>query len=146
MAQPQSGYEQAAVYWRNKYEYERARREELEERIRNLHHIHRDPAGRLAESFRMQPGAAKVLSILLEHSPSPMAKSVLFDWMPKNRDGRDLKLVDVYICKVREALRKNGIEHAVTTVWGYGYGVSSEGRAAIYAHMDAHYGEAEAAA
>ena len=134
---PQSGYEQAAVYWREKYEYERARREHAEDQLKSLK---RDDTLdlKIKAAFGVPPGVASLLAIMVSSPPGHIAKQMIFDLLPKRSDARDVKLVDVLVCKAREALRKHGLGDVITTVWGHGYALSHAGRDAINAHINAH--------
>ena len=139
MGQPQSGYEQAAIYWREKYEYERARREYAEGQLK-AYVPKQSLEIELKSALQIAPGVAAVLAILMQSPPGHIAKQAIFDIMPKRSDAQGLKLVDVLVCKARDALRKRGLGEPIQTIWGHGYSITVAGKEAIHAHIDAHYG------
>ena len=42
-------------------------------------------------------------------------------------DESEIKIVDVFICKVRNKLAKAGLPNVISTVWGRGYTVKDTG-------------------
>lgn len=66
---------------------------------------------------------ARVLGALMRHTRQPVTREALLGaivWDRGDADEPDIKIVDVYICKVRAKLRGKGVG-AIETVWGVGY-------------------------
>jgi hypothetical protein len=52
---------------------------------------------------------------------SIIAKEVFLNNLYGGMDEPDLKIIDVYICKLRKKLALAGAEHMISTMWGRGY-------------------------
>lgn len=114
-----TGYEQAAVYWRE-------RAEAAESELSFLKHSARGNSQIIAHSMRIAMQPASCLEILMRNAPRPVAKTYLIEHMAHTWDFADrAKLADVVICKLRKLLREHGLPNAIQTVWGYGYALDA---------------------
>ena len=105
---------------------------ELEERIAFLESelgLTKD-ATLLAEirtRFGLTAGEATLLQVLYQSPAGRVARNwTLLEQLPPKEGGPDrgLKIVDVYICKLRKSIGKDAIE----TVWGEGYRLTPDAR------------------
>lgn len=81
-------------------------------------------------------GAGKILAVLFNAAPNvAVNKKAANLALAKNlNSGADLpmdKIVDVYICQLRNALRGSELHDIVETVWGVGHRLTPKGRAAV---------------
>jgi len=74
------------------------------------------------------PAEAKILSFL--RNDRVVARAYIFDCLYGDDPGQpEIKIIDVYICKIRKAIRKaGGPADAIVTIWGQGHGLSQNGR------------------
>jgi DNA-binding response OmpR family regulator len=68
-------------------------------------------------------GTARLMYALYRTYPRCLSKAQLFDVMNHHSEDSQIKVVDIYICRVRKAL---GFD-AITTHWGVGYSLSVKG-------------------
>lgn len=71
----------------------------------------------------LTPYEARMTIALHAAYPRVMSKAALFDAMEGSRSEVCIKIVDVYICKLRQKLGAGSI----TTAWGVGYALSEAG-------------------
>jgi DNA-binding response OmpR family regulator len=69
----------------------------------------------VARAFKLSPSVSAVVCLLA--SGRVISKYALFDAIPRVREGRDPKAVDVYIHRARNVFGSEQIK----TVWGQGY-------------------------
>jgi hypothetical protein len=81
--------------------------------------------------FSLTPGEAKLFIALLRRPA--MTKNSLHTVVIRNEQDppTDIKIVDVYVCKLRKKLPVE-ISDAIMTIWGKGYFITSEGKAKAY--------------
>ena len=78
-----------------------------------------------------------LLELLARHAGAPVMKAYATSCMygdPRlddEREGEDLNIVDVFVCKLRKKLRAAGLGNLITTVWARGYSLDVDGRAAV---------------
>lgn len=73
--------------------------------------------GRLAV---LAPGEAAILLCLQQKAPRLVTKQALLDELCLHEvDQPEIKIVDVYVCKIRKKLKPLGID--IQTIWGRGY-------------------------
>lgn len=114
-----NGYEQAAVYWRE-------RAEAAEAELTFLKETSKGNAQIIAHAMRIPMQPASCLEILMRSAPRAVSKTYLTENMTHTWDFADrVKLADVVICKLRKLLRSKGLPDAIETVWGYGYALSA---------------------
>lgn len=65
----------------------------------------------------------RMLSLLVHHQNQIVSKHALLQAAIVGRgdSAENLKMVDVYICLIRKALRKAGVKGEIETAWGIGY-------------------------
>lgn len=73
----------------------------------------------LVEALALRPGAT-------------LSKERLFDHLYGSDDGPDMKIIDIFVCKVRNKLRPCGARHHLETVWGRGYRLVAEASAGAW--------------
>ncbi|KAA0679447.1 response regulator transcription factor [Roseomonas genomospecies 6] len=77
-----------------------------------------------------------LLELLARHAGAPIMKAYAISCLygdPRlddDREGEDLKIVDVFVCKLRKKLKAAGLGNLITTVWARGYSLDIDGRAA----------------
>ena len=76
---------------------------------------------------------ARIVEYMYNAYPRAVSKGVLFDSLYTSAEIPEIKIIDVYICKIRAKIGKN----AFTTVWAVGYGLTPEGKARIDSAMEA---------
>jgi two-component system cell cycle response regulator CtrA len=59
-----------------------------------------------------------------------MTKEALLDHLYGGIDEPEVKIIDVFICKVRKKLRERGVADIIQTVWGRGYHIAAEAQEA----------------
>ncbi|HEY0837458.1 MAG TPA: response regulator transcription factor [Azospirillum sp.] len=80
-----------------------------------------------------------LLELLARHAGAPIMKAYAISCLygdPRlddDREGEDLKIVDVFVCKLRKKLKAAGLGNLITTVWARGYSLDVDGRAAAKA-------------
>jgi len=63
-----------------------------------------------------------ILELLSLHKGTVLTKDMFRDHLYGGMDGPDLKIIDVFVCKLRKKLaRASGGNHYIETVWGRGY-------------------------
>lgn len=116
----QSGYAQAAAYWRE-------RAEAAEAELRYLKETAKSNAQIVAHALGMQLQPASCLEILMRKAPEAVSKRHLTNGMVHTWDFEDrAKIADVVICKLRKFLRTKGYPDAIKTVWGFGYALDAQ--------------------
>ena len=107
----------------------------LRERIRQLEHeMGHDPA--FPSVLGLSPGETKILGMLMS-SPGVCSKERLFTVIyGAQDDAPSIKIIDVYICKIREKLRELAVE--IITTWGQGFHLTQVSKEAINAIITDH--------
>ena len=63
-----------------------------------------------------------VLELLTLRKGTTLTKEMFFDYLYGGMDEPELKIIDVFICKLRKKLAQaTGGSHYIETVWGRGY-------------------------
>lgn len=79
--------------------------------------------------FKITKSQARLLGVLLKRSEA--SKKMLLNAVTEpQKDEPELKIVDVYVCKMRKRLKDHGLD--LVTIWGYGYSMSLEHRKRAY--------------
>jgi two-component system cell cycle response regulator CtrA len=114
---------------RQAFERQRERIEELEEENRQLRE-QLVPALAFPRELRLTPSEHRVLAFLYARAPAIMSKerihTAIFD---RENDAPEVKIIDVFICKIRVKLARCGVD--VLTTWGTGYSLPLEGKARL---------------
>jgi len=115
----QSGYAQAASYWRE-------RAEAAEAELAFLKETAKSNSQAVAQALRIQLQPASCLEILMRKAPEAVSKQHLTSGMVHTWGFEDrAKITDVVICKLRKYLRTRGYPDAIETVWGFGYALDA---------------------
>lgn len=62
-----------------------------------------------------------ILELLLLRKGAVLTKDMFLNHLYGGIDEPEMKIIDVFICKLRRKLQRFGAEHMITTVWGRGY-------------------------
>ena len=62
-----------------------------------------------------------VLELLMLRKGLIITKDMLLNHLYGGMDEPEIKIIDVFVCKVRKRLERAGLRNAIETVWGYGY-------------------------
>lgn len=73
------------------------------------------------ESVNMTPREALVLATIAGARGGTVGKDSIMSSVYQGRDEPELKIVDVFVCKVRAKLARAGADGAIVTCWGRGY-------------------------
>lgn len=120
-----------------------AENEELRERLRALEKefgFHDD----VPIVFGLTPTEGKIMSLLGARDTATRAQlmtAVLSDRLPGKEP--EMKIVDVFVCKIRKKLKPFGIE--ITSLWGRGYRLAPEMKAKVAGYLTAQSQMPEAA-
>jgi len=102
-----------------------------------LGHLDEDVAD-IAALYGLTMSEACVLTYLVKRAGVVVGKGALLDAVALDPEDCCLKLVDVYLCKLRRKLDPHGVQ--VETVWGIGYSLSKQAAADIIARVDERRG------
>jgi two-component system cell cycle response regulator CtrA len=69
-----------------------------------------------------------LLQLLMLRKNMVMTKDAILTNLYGGMDEPDIKIIDVFVCKIRNKLAKVGIADAISTVWGRGYTVRDQAR------------------
>ena len=69
-----------------------------------------------------------LLQLLMLRKNTIMTKEMIFANLYGGMDEPEIKIIDVFVCKIRSKLAKAGVTDLIGTVWGRGYVVREEGR------------------
>lgn len=69
-----------------------------------------------------------LLQVLMLRKNTVMTKEMIFANLYSGMDEPEIKIIDVFICKIRNKLAKAGQPNLIQTVWGRGYVVREDGR------------------
>ena len=64
-----------------------------------------------------------ILELLVLRRNTIMTKEVILAHLYGGMDEPEMKIIDVFICKIRNKLAKAGLPNVISTVWGRGYTV-----------------------
>ena len=62
-----------------------------------------------------------VLELLMLRKGLVITKDMLLNHLYGGMDEPEMKIIDVFVCKLRKRLERAGLSNAVSTVWGRGY-------------------------
>src|SRR5580658_10594818 len=75
---------------------------------------------------RMVPLTGKefaILEALVMRKGVVLSKEVLLDQLYGGRDEPEMKIIDVFVCKLRKKLAEAGVHNMISTEWGRGYAI-----------------------
>ncbi len=86
-------------------------------------------------AFGLTASEARVRGVLLnrDHAGKETIMLALYGGLHQ-QDEAEIKIVDVFVCKMRKKLKRFGIE--IETVWGRGYRMTPEMKVAARAYFD----------
>ncbi|QPC88647.1 hypothetical protein GA830_10350 [Mesorhizobium sp. NBSH29] len=85
---------------------------------------------------RLTKYESSVLSLLIGHRGNLVAKRAILDGVYQGRDEPDIKIIDVFVCKLRKKLFDvTGGRDVVETVWGRGYRFVPTGFEPKFSHI-----------
>ncbi|QDH13783.1 response regulator transcription factor [Formicincola oecophyllae] len=62
-----------------------------------------------------------ILELLVMRKGAILTKDMFLNHLYGGIDEPEIKIIDVFICKLRRKLQKCGVENLITTIWGRGY-------------------------
>lgn len=95
-------------------------------------------------SWNLPPREARVLRLLLNAGPKGLSKDdIMTGLYGEDADtAPDIKVIDVFVCKLRSKLAFHGIGEVIETLWGYGYAIPDEAKARLAEAANAWNGRA----
>lgn len=90
---------------------------------------------RFPVEWRLTPSEARVLGFLATREQASKEAIMLALYVERPDDPPEIKIVDVFICKLRKKVKNFGIE--IETLWGQGYRLSRVMRARLGAEAQA---------
>ncbi|MCW4591448.1 response regulator transcription factor [Gluconacetobacter entanii] len=72
-----------------------------------------------------------ILELLLLRKGMVLTKDAFLNHLYGGMDEPEMKIIDVFVCKLRKKLQKAGGENLITTVWGQGYMLKDDAVATI---------------
>jgi two-component system cell cycle response regulator CtrA len=106
-----------------------AENEQLRERIAYLEREFMGADVLLPLEWRLTSAEARLFGVLIAREMATKQALMTGIYGGSARDEAQIKIVDVFICKIRKKLRPFGIE--LQTFWGLGYGLDAETRARL---------------
>ena len=90
----------------------------------------------LANGLRVQLTGKEfaILELLVLRRNMIMTKEAILAQLYGGMDEPEVKIIDVFICKIRSKLAKAGMPNVISTVWGRGYSVKDNGADTIPNH------------
>ena len=73
------------------------------------------------------PKEFAILQLLVLRRNMVMTKEMILAHLYGGMDQPEIKIIDVFICKIRSKLAKAGLPTVISTVWGRGYCVKHNG-------------------
>lgn len=84
------------------------------------------------EPLRLTGTEFAILELLMSRQGSTLTKEAIIEHLYGGIDEPQIKIIDVFICKLRKKLSRLGVGHMVGTVWGRGYGLHQPETAASW--------------
>jgi two-component system, cell cycle response regulator CtrA len=82
--------------------------------------------------LHLSPKEYDILELLSTRKGATTTKEMFLNHLYGGREEPDLKIIDIFICKLRKKLSQaTGGEHYIQTVWGRGYVLRDPAEAAI---------------
>ncbi|QNT77687.1 response regulator transcription factor [Entomobacter blattae] len=67
-----------------------------------------------------------ILELLMLRKGTVLSKETFLNHLYGGMDEPEIKIVDVFICKIRKKMQQVGLHNAITTLWGRGYMLREE--------------------
>ncbi len=74
-----------------------------------------------------------ILELLVMRKGMVLTKEMFLNHLYGGMDEPEMKIIDVFICKLRKKLAQAGADHVIGTVWGRGYMIREPHAAPVYA-------------
>ena len=104
----------------------RQRVAELEERIRQLTALLAPPGVQAPREWRLTNSEHTVFQVLVARPVATKEMILAALYWDKGLEEPELKIIDVFICKLRKKLSQHGV--AIATVWGRGWSMPEDVR------------------
>ena len=98
----------------------------LRERIRQLEMLLQPEGVVVPPEWQLSPTEAMIYRFLLTREMASKRQIMDVIYLGRPGDAPNVKIVDVYICKLRKKLKGRGVE--IVTHWGAGYGIAERTR------------------
>ena len=108
----------------------RERVDVLEEEVRQLRDAF-EPSAPMPEAWKLTRTEARLLHILARRRGGYLTKERILTALYGLEPDVEIKIVDVYVCKLRRKLARAGSAVEIRTFYGDGFGLSAEGLAAF---------------
>jgi two-component system cell cycle response regulator CtrA len=69
-----------------------------------------------------------ILQLLMLRKNIVLTKETILSQLYNGLDEPEIKIIDVFVCKIRNKLANAGIRNVICTVWGRGYTIRDTGR------------------
>lgn len=100
-----------------------AENERLTQRVDQLEAVIGISGVVLPMEWRLTASEARVMGVLLKRELATKDAIMAALYRADARDEAEIKIVDVFICKIRKKLKPFGVQ--IVTLWGQGYSVSN---------------------
>lgn len=97
--------------------------ERLNQRVDQLEAVIGISGVLLPMEWRLTASEARVMGVLLKRELATKDAIMAALYRADARDEAEIKIVDVFICKIRKKLKPFGVQ--IVTLWGQGYSVSN---------------------
>lgn len=104
-------------------ERQRQEIEQLRERVRQLEDILAPPGTPIPLEWRLTGKEARVFAHLTTRDVATKESIMLALYSDRADEGPEMKIVDVFICKMRKKIEPFGV--TINTVWGTGYSLAN---------------------
>lgn len=110
----------------------------LKERIAAMENQDITLGMRITSALGGQPQVGRTLAVLIRMSPLPVTREAMENVIHQRPESDRAKLLDVNICKARKLLRTIGYDDAIVTIWGHGYQIRKDAKAALMQLIERH--------
>ncbi len=122
----------------------RERVDVLEEEVRQLRDAF-EPSVAMPEAWKLTKSEARLLHVLARTRGGYLTKERILTALYGLEPDVDIKIVDVFVCKLRRKLSQAGSAIEVRTYYGNGFGLTAEGHAAFRSETAPGGGDVRAA-
>jgi two-component system, cell cycle response regulator CtrA len=64
-----------------------------------------------------------ILEVLVSRKGIVLTKAMILNQLYSGKDEPEMKIIDVFVCKLRKKLAQTGVHNMITTPWGRGYAI-----------------------
>lgn len=108
----------------------RERVDVLEEEVRQLHDAF-EPSAPMPEAWKLTKTEARLLHVLARTRGGYLTKERILTALYGLEPDVEIKIVDIYVCKLRRKLARAGSAVEIRTFYGDGFGLTAEAHAAF---------------